>query len=99
MSSRNAYLTADERAVAPLLHQALQAGKQLVEQDNETEPSAVRSAMAALVNTETRFTLDYAEVVDAHDLTVPTVLAGELRLLIAAKLGRARLIDNIGATR
>ena len=43
--------------------------------------------------------LDYAEVVDAADLTVPAVLAGELRLLIAAKLGKARLIDNIGAVR
>ena len=53
--------------------------------------------MAAVVATEPRFTLDYAEVVDAADLTVPTVLAGELRLLIAAKLGRARLIDTLGA--
>ena len=53
----------------------------------------------AIVATERRFTLDYAEVVDAADLSVPPVLAGELRLLIAAKLGKARLIDNIGAVR
>ena len=97
MSSRNAYLTPEERAVAPLLQQALQHGRRLIEDERETDPAAVRVAMAAVVATEPRFTLDYAEVVDAADLTVPTVLAGELRLLIAAKLGRARLIDNIGA--
>jgi pantothenate synthetase len=40
--------------------------------------------------------LEYADVV-AADLRRLTVLAGELRLLIAARLGRARLIDNMGA--
>jgi len=99
MSSRNAYLTAEERAVAPLVQQALQTGRRLIEEEGVTDPAAVRAAMAAVVATEQKFTLDYAEVVDAADLTVPPVLAGELRLLIAARLGRARLIDNIGAIR
>jgi pantoate--beta-alanine ligase len=97
MSSRNAYLTADERAVAPRLHEALEAGRRLIEEDGETDPAAVRAAMASVVAAEPRFTLDYAEVVNAADLTIPPVLAGELRLLIAARLGRARLIDNVGA--
>jgi pantoate--beta-alanine ligase len=96
LSSRNSYLTAEERAVAPLLHEALREGKRRIDA-GERDPVAVRAAMAAVVATEPRFTLDYAEVVDAADLSVPPVLAGELRLLIAARLGKARLIDNISA--
>jgi pantoate--beta-alanine ligase len=98
LSSRNAYLTPEERAVAPTLHRALQAGRALIEDGGERDPAAVREAMAAMVASEPKFRLDYAEVVDAGDLTVPPVLSGELRLLIAAFLGRARLIDNTGAT-
>jgi pantoate--beta-alanine ligase len=97
LSSRNAYLTSDERAVAPTLHRALLEGRRLIHA-GETDPAVVRAAMRALVDAEPRFTLDYAEVVDAADLTVPPVLTGELRLLIAARLGRARLIDNTGAS-
>jgi len=40
--------------------------------------------------------LDYAEVVDASVFVIPTPLEGSLRLLIAARLPHARLIDNIG---
>ena len=42
--------------------------------------------------------LDYAEVVDADSFSVPDVLVGELRLLAAVRFGKARLIDNVGAT-
>ena len=98
LSSRNAYLTPAERAVAPTLHRALQAGRALIEEAGERDPAAIRYAMAAVVATEPLFELDFAEVVNAGDLTVPPVLAGEVRLLIAAHLGRARLIDNTGAT-
>ena len=48
--------------------------------------------------TEPSVALDYAEVVRADDLTVPHVLTGELRLLVAARVGPARLIDNIGVS-
>ncbi|HUQ40630.1 MAG TPA: pantoate--beta-alanine ligase [Acidimicrobiales bacterium] len=97
LSSRNAYLTAAERAVAPVLHRALRAGIAAIEA-GERDAAAVRTVMSAIVGAEPLATLDYAEVVDAHDLTVPARLAGELRLLIAARLGRARLIDNMGVT-
>jgi pantoate--beta-alanine ligase len=96
LSSRNVYLTADERAVAPRIHEALQAGRRLIEADGERDPAVVRAAMHATLS-QPPFELDYAEVVDAADLATPTVLAGEVRLLAAARLGRARLIDNVGA--
>jgi pantoate--beta-alanine ligase len=98
LSSRNVYLTAEERAVAPRLHEALQLGRRLIEEDGERDPGAVASAIQQHIEQEPRLTLDYAEVVDAADLTVPAHLAGEVRLLVAARLGKARLIDDTGAT-
>jgi pantoate--beta-alanine ligase len=96
LSSRNAYLTAHERTVAPALHRALVAGRAAIE-DGERDPDAVRAVMAGVVAAEPLFTLDYADVVSAADLTAVSPLAGEVRLLIAARLGAARLIDNMGA--
>jgi len=97
MSSRNAYLTADERAAAPAVHRALQAGVAALEA-GATDPAAVRRAMAELIDAEALAELDYAEVVDAATLAVPDPLRGTLRLLVAARFGGARLIDNVGAT-
>ncbi|MGD9798508.1 MAG: pantoate--beta-alanine ligase [Acidimicrobiia bacterium] len=99
LSSRNAYLGADERARATALHRALSAGLAAVEA-GDTDPVSVRARMAEVIEAEPLFELDYAEVVDADDLQVPDPLTGSLRLLVAARLrsGAARLIDNLGAT-
>jgi pantoate--beta-alanine ligase len=97
LSSRNAYLTAEERAVAPALYRALSTGRSAIEESHETDPDAVRRVMAEVIDAEPRFTLDYADVVASGDLVRLNPLAGEIRLLIAARLGRARLIDNLGA--
>jgi pantoate--beta-alanine ligase len=98
LSSRNAYLTPEERAVAPKLYYALLAGKRAVEDDHVAEPAVVRDAIATSLATEPRFRLDYAEVADPSTMQVPARISGEVRLLIAARLGRARLIDNIAAS-
>jgi pantoate--beta-alanine ligase len=97
MSSRNAYLTPAERAVAPVVHRSLLAGRDRV-LAGERDPTAVRDAMAEVVAAEPLARLDYAEVVDADSLAKPDELSGELRLLAAVHLGRARLIDNMGVT-
>jgi pantoate--beta-alanine ligase len=97
LSSRNAYLTPPERAVAPALYRALMAGRSAIEDDHETDADAVRRIMVAVIDREPLFTLDYADVVASSDLVRLNPLAGEIRLLIAARLGRARLIDNLGA--
>lgn len=96
LSSRNAYLTDDERKAAPVLHRALVAGVDAVIA-GERDPSAVRAVMARLIDAEPLADLDYAEVADAVTLAPVDPLAGELRLLVAARFGRARLIDNCGA--
>lgn len=97
MSSRNVYLTPDERAAAPVLHTALRAGAAAIGA-GERDPAAVRELMAGIIEAEPLAELDYAEVVDADSFTVPDPLAGTLRLLAAVRFGRARLIDNVGVT-
>lgn len=97
MSSRNVYLSADERAVAPALHQALVAGRDLV-RSGERRVAAVEAAMRAVVAAAPPFELDYAAVVDAVTVAPVTEISGELRLLVAARLGRTRLLDNLGVT-
>jgi pantoate--beta-alanine ligase len=96
MSSRNAYLTDDERAAAPVVHAALQVGRASIDA-GERDPSRVRALMADLIAAEPLASLDYAEVVDARTLQVVEPLAGELRLLAAVRFGKARLIDNVAA--
>jgi pantoate--beta-alanine ligase len=97
LSSRNVYLTPEERAAAPVLHRALVAARQAVEA-GERDPGAIRSLMAGMIEAEPLAELDYAEVVDAATFEVPDPLAGTLRLVVAARFGAARLIDNEGAT-
>jgi pantoate--beta-alanine ligase len=97
LSSRNAYLTGEERAAAPVLHRALLAGAAAV-LAGETDPAAVADLVAAIVDAEPLVALEYTAAVDAATLRTPPVLAGDLRLLVAARIGRARLIDNLGVT-
>ncbi|HZM29972.1 MAG TPA: pantoate--beta-alanine ligase [Acidimicrobiales bacterium] len=97
MSSRNVYLTPEERAAAPVVHTALRAGAAAVGA-GERDPAAVRDLMAGIIEAEPLARLDYAEVVDADSFAVPDPLTGNLRLLAAVRFGRARLIDNVGVT-
>ena len=97
MSSRNRYLTPDERSRADVIYRALQAGASLVA-SGESSGEEVVAAMYGVLRTEPQFTPDYAALVDPFTLEVPTAVSGTVRLLIAGRLGKARLIDNIGAT-
>jgi pantoate--beta-alanine ligase len=96
LSSRNAYLTPEERAAAPVVHAALQAGRADIDA-GERDPAKVRDLMRDLIAAQPLAELDYAEVVDARTLQVVDPLAGELRLLAAVRFGKARLIDNLAA--
>jgi pantoate--beta-alanine ligase len=95
MSSRNAYLTPAERAAAPVVHAALQAGRAAV-LTGERDAARVRQVMADVIGAEPLAELDYAEVVDAATFEERDPLVGSLRLLAAVRFGRARLIDNLG---
>ena len=98
LSSRNAYLSPSERAAAAVLHRSLRAGAALIG-SGERRSAAVESEMAGVLAAEPLLgPVDYACVVDAATLAAREPLAGELRLLVAGRLGAARLIDNLGAT-
>ena len=93
LSSRNARLSRSERRAGLALHRALRAGRVRVEQ-GERDPVRVRAAMTAVLVAEPLVTPDYAVVVDPSTLQCPTRVSGEVRLLVAARLGAVRLIDN-----
>lgn len=95
MSSRNTYLDPEQRTAAPVLRAALDRGLGLL-RSGERNPEAVMAEMAAVVAAEPLAELDYAAAVEAATLEVPRRLAGEVRLLIAAQVGRPRLLDNDG---
>ncbi len=97
MSSRNSYLDPAQRAAAPVLRRALDRGLECLA-DGERSAAAIAEAMAAVVAREPIVTLDYAAAVDAETLAEPDELTGEIRLIIAAQVGRPRLLDNTGAT-
>ena len=95
MSSRNTYLSADERQAAIVLRAALDRGMQLLH-SGERESAVVMTAMAEVIESEPLASLDYAASVQADTLEVPERLEGEVRLLVAAQVGRPRLLDNDG---
>lgn len=93
MSSRNAYLSVEERSAAPALRRALDAGA-AASSKRGARPSHVEAAVKrALAGTGLK--LQYASVADSITLEPARDLRGPRRLLVAAYLGKTRLIDNI----
>lgn len=97
MSSRNVYLSADERPAATVLWRSLQAGQDALAEGSR-DSAEVEAAMAAVLAAEPKAATEYVAAVDAATLDRPEMLAGKLRLLVAARIGRARLIDNLGVS-
>jgi pantoate--beta-alanine ligase len=93
MSSRNQYLTSAERQVAPRIYQTLRAGANRL-QAGDTEFSSIeRTGVEALAKAGMK--PDYFSVRRAQDLGAPAPDTKHLVVLTAARLGKARLIDNI----
>ncbi|MCH8187964.1 MAG: pantoate--beta-alanine ligase, partial [Proteobacteria bacterium] len=96
MSSRNQFLNADQRRLAPLLYRTLQEVADQIRKAPAQHPKICRQALAALAATD--FLPEYLELRNAADLMPPGALQGSLVLLVAARLGNARLIDNLHIT-
>ena len=94
LSSRNAYLSPEERRAATVLHRALRAAAAAISQ-GERRGDAVRERMRDVLNTEPLARVDYAEVVDAESFQPAGALSGRLVLPLAVRVGGTRLIDNI----
>ena len=93
LSSRNVYLSAEERRAAPLLNRVLRD----VAAEIATRPDGVAASLARgrTALEAGGFAIDYLELRDAADFTAVNRLTAPSRLLVAARLGRTRLIDNV----
>lgn len=93
MSSRNVYLSPEERRIAPTLNRTM---KEAAARLRAGEDTATVMAAGAAAITEAGFVLDYLEVRHAATLApIGSLKDGPMRMLVAAKLGKTRLIDNI----
>jgi len=93
MSSRNQYLTDEERRKAPIIHQTLLSAVERLRAGERDFDSIERSGIEAL--DRSGFRPDYFVVRRADDLGSPDASTRQLVVLTAARLGRARLIDNL----
>jgi pantoate--beta-alanine ligase len=94
MSSRNVYLSPDERRTAPVLYEAMKASAARLRGGDDV--AAAMAGGAALI-ADAGFVLDYFEARHAETLApIGSVRDGPVRILVAARLGKTRLIDNIG---
>ena len=93
LSSRNRYLSSQERAAAPAIYRALQATGQRLEGGARDYASLEGAGWQALA--QAGFRPDYFAVRDARELQMPDATTRELVVLTAVRLGTARLIDNL----
>jgi pantoate--beta-alanine ligase len=91
MSSRNAYLSEDERRDAPVIYRALIKGAEAFR--GTADPRTAEEAMRRELATVPALTVEYATACDPHDFG-PARSDGPVLLAIAARLGLTRLIDN-----
>lgn len=95
MSSRNRYLAPDQRKVAPAIFAELEKARRAIEAGDRSFAAMESAGAEELRNAG--FRPDYFEVRDAATLELPTDATRDLVILTAARIGRARLIDNVRA--
>jgi pantoate--beta-alanine ligase len=98
MSSRNAYLSPDERAKAPVLHRALRAGEEAITHGIHSVPD-VEKLMHRVVEEAGGVEVDYLAVVDPATFEAPADFHRDVLLAGAVRVGRTRLIDNLRIAR
>ncbi len=94
MSSRNVYLNADERRIAPLLFQALQAGRQKM-MSGVHDGAAIERIMRQTVEQAPAIHVEYLAVCDPDSLEPLSAITARVALLGAIRIGPTRLIDNL----
>jgi pantoate--beta-alanine ligase len=94
LSSRNSYLSAEEREAATCLYEALARAAWLAE-GGETDAHVLKAEMAKRIGMEPLARIDYVAVVDQDTFDEVDRLRGPARALVAARIGNTRLIDNV----
>jgi pantoate--beta-alanine ligase len=94
MSSRNVYLSPEERKQAVALFETLNLAKKAIE-NGERDAEKVKQLMRENISKYDKVIIDYIEIVDEKNLTPLSKIEGKVLIAIAAFVGKARLIDNI----
>jgi pantoate--beta-alanine ligase len=94
MSSRNAYLSSEERKAALVLYRSLKLAEKLIKQGERTS-SAVAHQMERIINQEPSAKIDYISITDNKNMQELDIIKKEVLIALAVHIGKTRLIDNI----
>jgi pantoate--beta-alanine ligase len=94
MSSRNVFLSTEERRLAPMLYQALLAGQRAIE-TGVADPQAVQAMMRKVLEAQSAIHIDYLVICDPDTLEPLERIDRQAVILGAIRLGSVRLIDNV----
>ena len=94
LSSRNKYLSHQERQIAPFLYKALKEAVRLI-RSGEKDAAQVRKSALRLLDEDLGISVEYFEIVDPEELQPVTTIEGPVLIAAAAWVGTTRLIDNI----
>ncbi len=92
-SSRNTYLSPEERQAALVLSRSLKVGKELIEA-GQKDVAKVKAAITAEINKEPLASIDYVEVVDFENIVPVDTIGKSVLVAMAVYIGKTRLIDN-----
>lgn len=95
MSSRNAYLSREERNAASVIYRALRLGQDMIVSGTFKEPGPVLEKIKQLINSEPSAIIDYVKIVDPLTLAEAVDIRSPVAVCVAVKIGTTRLIDNI----
>ena len=93
LSSRNAYLSTEDRSAATVLYRSLAEARREIEA-GERDAARLVTVLRRVLDSQPRLTLDYAEIVDADTFEPVMALRKSCYILLAARVGNTRLIDN-----
>ncbi|MBI5198451.1 MAG: pantoate--beta-alanine ligase [Nitrospirae bacterium] len=94
MSSRNSFLSTEERKVAPVLYRALIMASEMVK-NGEKNTRKIYSEMKRMIENESLVVIDYISITDPETLTDISEIKGKTLIALAVKIGSTRLIDNL----
>ncbi|MFP4458694.1 MAG: pantoate--beta-alanine ligase [Candidatus Zixiibacteriota bacterium] len=93
-SSRNEYLSYEERKVAPCIHRALSVARRMVKQGID-DPNEIIDKMKIIIEASGDFEIDYIQIVDLEKVKPVEKITDKVLIAVAAYLGKTRLIDNM----
>ena len=94
VSSRNKYLTEEQKKDARLIYKSLQKCREMIEAGN-TDPEAITAEMRKILSQAPSIQIEYVSIVDAENLQKLDKIIGRVLAAVAVRIGPARLIDNI----